>query len=96
MKTLNNQIIVLAVFTLLALSCSKDDNPPVTDNNNMQTPFQELYDQGVDRYLGSFTPTSSTSTGVVTEYFLIFRMDLYALLVMISQCLPEMVVPITC
>lgn len=34
-------------------------------------PFQELYDQGIDRYLGVFTPTSSsvTSPGVTQHVF---------------------------
>jgi|GEM_PF-528921 len=34
-------------------------------------PFQELYDQGIDRYLGVFTPTSSsvTSPGVTEHVF---------------------------
>ncbi len=43
----------------------------VNDSGPLATvPFQELYDQGVDRYLGAFEPTStmSPSTGV-TEYF---------------------------
>lgn len=73
MKTLNNQIIVLAVFTFLALSCSKDDDSPETNSEPGQEssiPFQELYDQGVDRYLGLFSPTSTSSSGAgVTEYF---------------------------
>lgn len=34
------------------------------------TPFQELYDQGVDKYLGLFTPTSTAASGPgTTEYF---------------------------
>ena len=34
-------------------------------------PFQELYDQGIDRYLGVFTPTSSkvASPGVIEHIF---------------------------
>ncbi len=39
--------------------------------NASPTPFQELYDQGVDRYLGVFTPTSSevVSPGVTEHTF---------------------------
>ena len=42
--------------------CSKTSNPS-------ELPFQELYDQGVDRYLGVFTPTASeTLEGAATRH----------------------------
>jgi hypothetical protein len=60
----------LALISVLFLfsSCSNEEvieMPPETN-----TPFQELYDQGVDRYLGVFTPntTEEVSPGVL-EYF---------------------------
>lgn len=68
MNNLIRNVITLLALVLIVSSCSKDDDVPNPINNN-STPFQELYDQGVDRYLGSFSPTSSTTTGVVTEYF---------------------------
>ena len=39
--------------------------------NEKPAPFQELYDQGIDRYLGVFTPTSSVvvSPGVTEHIF---------------------------
>jgi len=39
--------------------------------NEQPAPFQELYDQGIDRYLGVFTPSSSTvvSPGVTEHVF---------------------------
>lgn len=42
----------------------------ITVNENA-SPFQELYDQGIDRYLGVFTPTSSevVSPGVTEHVF---------------------------
>lgn len=73
MKTLNSKTLILFSFTLLALSCSKDDDSPETNGETgpeNTDPFQELYDQGVDRYLGVFSPTSTSSPGAgVTEYF---------------------------
>lgn len=60
--------ILLAYFMIMVSSCTKED---ITENtvNNTPTLFQELYEQGVDRYLGKFTPTSTSSNGAVTEYF---------------------------
>lgn len=58
----------LLVLYFLFSACSDENNPTIATKDN-QNPFQDLYDQGVDRYLGVFTPTLSTSTGAVTEYF---------------------------
>lgn len=73
MNIRRNQIIVLIGFTILLLSCSKEDNLPETNSEIVQEsamPFQELYDQGIDRYLGVFSPTSTSSSGPgVVEYF---------------------------
>lgn len=66
MKIISASLLVLfCIFT----ACSNEDNSSVAVNNN-ETPFQELYDQGIDRYLGVFSPTSTSSSGAgVTEYF---------------------------
>ncbi len=67
---------LLLCFLLLGTSCSKDDDTPMpvgeveTEYEPVAVPFQELYDQGIDRYLGVFTPTSSVPSGAgITEYF---------------------------
>lgn len=65
-KAVFSNIVLCSIILLSA--CSKEDNFPVLVSNE-QTPFVELYAQGVDRYLGIFAPTSSNSTGAVTEYF---------------------------
>ncbi len=66
---------VLLGFSLFSTSCNKEDDIPVvadevpTEPDPVAAPFQELYDQGVDRYLGVFTPTSTESTSPgTTEY----------------------------
>lgn len=58
-------------FSLFSTSCSNivyDYDDEITPD---EPPFQELYDQGIDRYLGVFTPTSSTivSPGVTEHIF---------------------------
>lgn len=55
-------------FSLFSTSCDQDDDVvPATPT----TPFQELYDQGIDKYLGVFTPASSkvASPGVTEHIF---------------------------
>ena len=71
MKSAIKQIFAFSIFAFVTSSCSNNDEitEPTEPINNNQTPFQELYDQGVDRYLGTFTPSSSATTGVITEYF---------------------------
>lgn len=59
---------VMLCSIILFAACSKEENSPATVNHT-QTPFQELYEQGVDKYLGVYKPTSSNSTRGVTEYF---------------------------
>lgn len=71
--------IVFGIMVLFA-SCSDDDTsePEPTINNIVndttvtnETVFEELYNQGIDRYLGKINPTSSnpTSTGVMEHIF---------------------------
>ncbi len=67
-KSKINSMIILAML-IFFVSCSSDDNNNVEAQT--QTPFQELYDQGVDRYLGVFNPASSNvvSPGVTEHTF---------------------------
>lgn len=54
---------------MLQLGCAKEQLPDPDPVGS--TPFQELYDQGIDRYLGVYTPMSSTevSPGLVEHVF---------------------------
>ncbi|WP_338760507.1 pectin acetylesterase-family hydrolase [Bernardetia sp. ABR2-2B] len=62
-------ITILTVILLAFLmSCSDKDKNSSDTEPNEPLPFQELYDQGIDRYLGTITPISSTTTGAVTEH----------------------------
>jgi hypothetical protein len=89
-------LFLMIILSLLWTSCS-DDNDIITpgdtsDEPSDLTPFQELYDQGIDRYLSAYTPTSTSSpSSGVTEYFLRFPMDQSAILVVNILCLREMV-----
>ena len=73
MNTLQRNALVILGFATTILSCSKEDDSPEQVNPPVPVsgiPFQELYDQGVDRYLGVFSPTSESSDAQgVTEYF---------------------------
>ncbi|MEZ5503460.1 MAG: pectin acetylesterase-family hydrolase [Halioglobus sp.] len=56
---------------LLIYGCSDGSDNPMNGASHTQSepPFQELYNQGVDRYLGEFTPmTSETVGGGVIEH----------------------------
>lgn len=58
-------------FLLFSTSCSKDDDLTVDNNeaSSDEAPFQELYDQGIDKYLGVFKPISSAMVSPgLTEY----------------------------
>ena len=58
--------VILAAFLM---SCSDKDETTSDIEPTAPLPFQELYDQGVDKYLGTITPISSTSVGAgVTEH----------------------------
>jgi len=81
MKAIQALLIPVAIFAILLSACEKDEelnettgtthtatdtlptNPPV------QAPFQELYDQGIDRYLGEYTPSSTQVNGSTTQHF---------------------------
>ncbi len=69
----NPNFIIIALLSMLLLSCSKDEEPTETTGNTgsgSMIPFQELYDQGIDRYMGVFAPTSTSMPSAgVTEYF---------------------------
>lgn len=58
-------VVILFVFT----SCSDEEMIDVEPSTEI--PFQELYDQGIDKYLGAFEPASSAvvSPGVTEHAF---------------------------
>lgn len=59
-------ITVCVLCSMFIIGCSDGSGG---GNGNNAVPFQELYDQGVDRYLGVFTPmTSERLEGGVTEH----------------------------
>ncbi|MEO0574341.1 MAG: pectin acetylesterase-family hydrolase [Pseudomonadota bacterium] len=70
----------ILTFTAACGSNSSDDSVNVVDDTSMdmptdppvaEQPFQELYNQGVDRYLGVFAPMSAnqSSDGITTYTF---------------------------
>ena len=66
MKALKMDLITLTAFLLLNTSCSNDDSEALLNDS---IPFQELYDQGIDKYLGNISPISTESIGGgVMEY----------------------------
>ena len=68
--------VSFSVFFLVLAGCSdsSDDRvaivPPVVEPEPQpqQLPFQELYDQGVDRYLGMYSPMLSEADGDVVNH----------------------------
>jgi hypothetical protein len=66
--------ILFSLVAALSLSCSPDEGLQPEIAPVETSPFQQLYDQGVDRYLGTITPISSTPTGPgVTQH--VFRSE---------------------
>jgi hypothetical protein len=62
-------LIAAFVIILFAVSCTEDS--PITPTEPSEpvepaVPFQELYDQGIDKYLGVFTPDTSEVFGAGT------------------------------
>ena len=55
--------ISLFLFAILIAGCSESAPVEVEMPPSETLPFQELYDQGVDRYLGLFVPTSQNDLG---------------------------------
>lgn len=59
-------ITVCALSSMFIIGCSDGSGG---GNGSTTAPFQELYDQGIDRYIGVFTPmTSETLEGDVTRH----------------------------
>lgn len=80
MKKIQHILTIFMISTSLVAGCSKEDDPiepiesvdpVVEDDTSEATLFQELYDQGVDRYLGVYTPdsTSAAAMGVTQHFF---------------------------
>ncbi|NRB47934.1 MAG: vtpJ-therm [Saprospiraceae bacterium] len=63
-------IAVLGILTF-SMSCSDEVMTDVESDDPVTIPFQELYDQGIDKFLGVFTPTSFevTSPGILEHTF---------------------------
>ena len=69
--------VLLALSLILIAGCSDSDNPPPVQLPQPEpepepepVPFEVLYEQGVDQYLGEYTPmTSETIDGVVQHTF---------------------------
>jgi len=61
--------LIIAGMLIVFTSCSEEEMKDVEPA--IETPFQELYDQGIDRYLGMFTPSASdvVSPGVTEHTF---------------------------
>jgi hypothetical protein len=70
MTNLKINLIIVLVLLMLCINCSNDDSSDVVpDEPGSGVPFQELYDQGIDKYLGKIVPVSTESmAGGVTEY----------------------------
>lgn len=68
---MNSLIVTSLAVLLLIYGCSDGSHDPANGASHTRSgpPFQELYNQGVDRYLGEFTPmTSETVGGGVIEH----------------------------
>lgn len=67
------RLLTLACATLVIAACSDSDPvnsapPPVVAPPPAPEPFAELYDQGVDQYLGQFTPMTSEAGGGIVQH----------------------------
>lgn len=56
----------IVLLLIVVIGCSSDDSVSVLPDENNVIPFQELYNQGVDRYLGTISPISSISSSFGT------------------------------
>ena len=72
MKNLKSHFSIIGAIAFLAVSCSEDELPDVVPAT---APFQELYDQGIDRYLGVFSPTEVEETTPGTFEYKFSGMD---------------------
>ncbi len=73
MKMIQSKIksILFLCLVFISIACSDDDDSvtPVDETGSDELPFQELFEQGVDRYLGTITPISSSDIAPgVTEH----------------------------
>lgn len=61
-------ILVCVLYSMYIVGCSDGSD---RGNGSTSAPFQELYDQGVDRYIGVFTPMISEAidAGVIRHTF---------------------------
>lgn len=74
MIIMNKYVLWVLFFALLASACSDSSrsSKPVTDDAEDKTeesrPFDEILKQGVNRYIGKYTPMSSEVNGAVTTH----------------------------
>ena len=67
MTNLKIKLTAILLVLLLNVSCSQDDNDVSIQEKNV--PFQEVYDQGLDQFLGTISPVSTEALGGgVTEH----------------------------
>lgn len=59
----------LLVSALLMTACSDGGNNQLNIPAQPSAPFAEIYDQGIIRYMGSYTPMLSQQDGDVTNHF---------------------------
>ena len=69
--------IFLAVFLVFLTACADSGNPappptpspaPEPEPEPEPIPFQALYDQGVDQYLGEYTPMASETVDDIVQH----------------------------
>ncbi|WP_241521202.1 pectinacetylesterase family protein [Kineobactrum sediminis] len=67
----NSAAIALCAMLPLLVACSDSSDSPVQPPVEVVpevAPFQELYDQGIDRYLGIYTPMLSETDGDIVNH----------------------------
>jgi len=62
-------LVLVLVLTLVIAACSDGSDTPLVVNSAELTPFAELVDQGITRYLGLYTPVLAQRDGEVTNHF---------------------------
>jgi hypothetical protein len=71
MKTSRIIYVLLVSIVIVSLGCAEETIITPDTQSNVNPAFQELYEQGIDRYLGDITPISSitVSNGVIEHIF---------------------------
>lgn len=61
-------LIFLPACVLLVTACSDSSDRSPTTPPPVAAPFQEIYDQGIVRYMGEYTPMSSDNDGRIVQH----------------------------